>query len=130
MKNNEIILFFDGVCELCFWFIEFVSKRDKKKVFLFTPLQGETAKEHLDLKDIQSLSSIVVLKENKLYREGQALKVIFKSLYPYSLFLLLWLMPPFLLNKVYHFIAKKRYRWFGRKENKNFSPRLQKTFLP
>ena len=124
-----MILFFDEVCELCSWFIQFVSRRDKKKSFLFAPLQGETAKKHLDLKDIQNLSSIVVLKENKLYKEGQALKVILKNLYPYGSFLLA-ITPPFLVNKIYHFIAKRRYRWFGTRKEKSFPPHFKKSLLP
>lgn len=134
MEKNKIIIFFDEVCELCSRFIQFVSKRDKKKVFLFAPLQGETAKQRLDLKDIQTLNSIAVLKDGGVYREGRALKLILKNLYPYTFFLrffLLWLNPPFFLNRVYRFIAKRRYDWFGKKEKKGEPPPdLKKSLLP
>jgi len=125
--KDKILLFFDEVCELCSWFIQFVSKKDKKSLFLFSPLQGKTAKKYLDLKEIQSLSSFIVLKDNKLYREGEALKLILKNLYPtWSFFLLL--IPPFFINKVYRFIAKRRYSWFGIRKDKSLP--FKNSLLP
>ena len=124
-----MILFFDELCELCSQFIQFISKRNKTGVFLFAALQGETAKKHLELKDIQNLGSLVVLKESKLYREGEALKVILKKLYP-SAYFLLALVPPFFLNKMYRFIAKRRYRWFGKTAKEGFSEEIKKSLLP
>ena len=129
LRKDQILLFFDVNCELCSQFIQFASKRDKKKIFLFTPLQGETAKKHLDLKDIQNLSSIVVYKENKLYREGQAVKLILRNLYPYRSFLLI-IIPSLLVNKIYHFIAKRRYHLFGKRNEKSFPPHIKKSLLP
>ena len=129
LEEHQILLFFDENCELCSKFIQFISKKDKKKIFLFAPLQGETSKKHLDLKDIQNLSSIVVYKENKLYREGQALKLISRNLYPYRSFLLI-ITPSFLVNRIYHFIAKRRYHLFGKRNEKSFPSHLRKSLLP
>ena len=129
MKKNQMILFFDEACELCSQFIQFVSKRDIKQIFLFAPLQGETAKKHLELKDLQNLSSIVVLKENKLYREGKAFKIILESLYPYWSFLLR-ISPSLLVNKIYRLIAKRRYHWFGTRKKETFPSHLNKSLLP
>ena len=122
------MLFFDETCELCFRLLLFVSKRDKKKLFLFAPLQGQTAKKYLELKDIENLSSLLVLKEAQLYREAQALKLILKQLYPYS-FLLLGLIPSFLQNKMYRFIAKRRYQWFGKRETGMLSSEFKNSLL-
>ena len=127
-EKEKIILFFDETCELCSRFIQFVSKRDKNNFFLFAPLQGQTAKKHLELKDIENLSSLFVLKEAKLYREEQALKLILKKLYPYSS-LLLGLIPSFLQNKMYRFIAKRRYQWFGKRETGVLSSDLNNSLL-
>ena len=129
LEKDQILLFFDENCELCSQFIQFISKRDKKKIFLFASLQGETAKKHLDLKDIQNLSSMVVYKKNNLYREGQALKLILRNLYPYGSFLLI-IIPSFLVNKIYHFIAKRRYHLFGKRIDKSFPSHLKKSLLP
>ena len=126
--TDKTIIFFDGVCEFCSRFVAFVLKRDKKKDFLFSTLQGEAAKKYLDTKDIQSLKSIVVFEKGRLFKESQALKVIFKKLYPHSSFLMV-LIPGFIFDKLYQFIAERRYHWFGKKNYK--APQgLEKYFLP
>ena len=126
--TDKTILFFDGVCEFCSRFVAFVLKRDQKKDFLFSALQGETAKKYLELKDIQSLKSIVVFEKGRLFKESRALKVIFKKLYPRSSFLMV-LIPEFIFDKLYQFIAERRYGWFGKKNYK--APQgLEKHFLP
>ncbi|MDE0091903.1 MAG: DUF393 domain-containing protein [Oligoflexia bacterium] len=114
--QDKNIIFFDGVCELCDWFVNFVFKRDSKKQFLYAPLQGETAKIHLKKEDSQGLKSIIFFNHGTVLKESPALKAIMKKLYPRWAFLLS-LFPNFIFNLFYRFIAKRRYTFFGKKES-------------
>ena len=128
MKDKSII-FFDGVCELCDWFVNFVLKRDTKKQFLYAPLQGETAKTHLEPEDIQGLKSIIFFNQGAILKESPALKAIMKELYPQWAFLLS-LFPNFIFNLFYRFMAKRRYAFFGKKQMiQQAPPEQQKYFL-
>ena len=129
MKDKNII-FFDGVCELCDWFINFIFKRDTKQQFLYTPLQGETAKALLKSEDFKSLKSIIFFKQGSILKESPALKAIMKKLYPRSAFLLS-LFPNFIFNLFYRFMAKRRYAFFGKKNQLYQVTSIQKKyFLP
>ena len=107
------IIFFDGQCQLCNHFVKFVFKRDKNRQFLYAALQGQTARKHLQKKDIESLKSIVVWREGALFRESQAIQAVLKKLYPRLSFLFRFL-PDLALNVFYNVVAKNRYRIFGR----------------
>lgn len=128
--NNQYIIFFDGQCNLCDRFVNFVFKRDVKRIFLYAPLQGATAKEHLKEEDISGLKSIIVLKNSIVLKEAQAIQTVMKLLYPrYSV--LFSLFPSRFFNFFYRFIAKKRYKIFGKKDNLYQPPGEQrKHFLP
>ena len=128
MKDKNII-FFDAVCELCDWFVNFIFKKDTKKRFLYAPLQGETAKTHLKPEDIQGLKSIIFFNQGIILKESPALKAIMKKLYPRWAFLLS-LFPDFIFNLFYRFIAKRRYAFFGKKKiSYQASSKQQKYFL-
>ena len=128
--QDKNIIFFDGICELCDWFVNFVFKRDSKKQFLYASLQGETAKTYLKPEDIQNLQSIIFFNEGAILQESPALKAIMKKLYPRWAFLLT-LFPNFIFNLFYRLIAKRRYALFGKK-NKLYQAKSeqQKYFLP
>ena len=111
---HKTLIFFDGLCEMCDRFIQFVFKKDHKKQFLYSPLQGETAKRLLNEQDISQLKSMVVCQKGLILRESQAVKAILRKLYP-SLGVILLGFPDFLANVLYRQIAQRRYQWFGKK---------------
>ena len=129
MKDKNII-FFDGVCELCDWFVNFIFKRDSKKQFLYAPLQGETAQTYLKAEDIQGLKSIIFFNQGVILKESPALKAIMKKLYPRLAFVTI-LFPSVIFNLFYRFMAKRRYAFFGKKEGLyQTTPEQKKYFLP
>ena len=113
--QNKNIIFFDGVCELCDWFVNFVFKRDSKKQFLYAPLQGETAQNYLKKEDILGFKSIIFYHQGKILKESPALKAIMKKLYPRWAFLLA-ILPNLIFNLFYRFIAKRRYAFLEKKK--------------
>jgi len=121
------IIFFDGYCNLCNAAVNWIIKKDKKHVFKFASLQGATAKKHIPT-EMQQFDSIILFINDKFYTHLQAVGIICKHLgFPYKLGVIFYTLPKFL----YNFIAKNRYRWFGKKETCRLPTAAEKMqFLP
>jgi len=132
-KNKKIILF-DGICNLCNDALLKVIKYDKKNVFLFCSLQSKIGKEitgHLGI-DITKIDSIILYEPSVSYdiKSTAALKIMqdFKGIWNLTYVLLLF--PEWFRNSIYDYIAKNRYKWFGKKEHCLIpSPELKVKFL-
>mgnify|MGYP006083654617 FL=1 len=118
---NKKIIIFDGVCNLCNNTVLKVIKYDKNNIFLFTALQSEKGKEiinHLGI-DLSKVDSIILYEPGISYdiKSTAALKIMndFKGFWVLSRFFLM--TPEYVRNVIYDFIAKKRYKWFGKREN-------------
>lgn len=132
-KDKKIILF-DGVCNLCNASVQFVIKRDTKDVFRFVPLQselGEKILNHIGINREQT-DSIVLYEPGKayFYKAEAALKIIDEFGGLYYLLNILQIFPKFISNAVYDYIAKNRYRWYGKQESCMMpTPELAAKFL-
>ena len=127
------IILFDGVCNLCNGAVNFVIKRDPGNVFKFTPLQEKQGvlllKKHAI--DAQELDSIVLVENKKVYtKSSAALRIARKLSGLWPLFFVLLIIPRFIRDGVYDFIAKNRYKCFGKKEQCMIpTPGLREKFL-
>ena len=119
-KNKKIILF-DGICNLCNSAVTIVIKQDKKNTFLFAAIQSKKGKEIIDYLeiDIAKIDSIILYEPGVSYevKSTAALKIMNDFGQFWQLTKLLWVFPKSLRNQVYDFIAKNRYKWFGKKES-------------
>jgi len=121
VEQSKKIILFDGVCNLCNNSVQFVIKRDVNDVFQFAALQSETGKKLLTERNIdtQEVDSIILIEPNVAYytKSTAALEIgkHLKGLKAISS-ILLWL-PEALRNIVYDFIARNRYKWYGKKDN-------------
>ena len=118
-KNKKIILF-DGVCNLCESSVQFIIKHDNKDVFRFTAIQsdlGQKIIKHIGI-DISKTDSIILYEPGISYHyKGEAALFIAQDLSGiYSLLSYLNFIPNFIKNGVYDYIAKNRYKWYGKKE--------------
>ena len=132
-KHKKLILF-DGVCNLCNSSVQYVIKRDKKEHFLFTALQSETGKQILDQYKIDTtkIDSILLYTPEKGidYKSTAALKIAISLSFPENLMAIFFIVPTFIRNWVYDFIAKNRYKWYGKKESCMIpTPELKSRFL-
>lgn len=132
-KDKKIILF-DGVCNLCNASVQFVIKRDTKDVFRFVPLQSELGEQILNHIGInrEQTDSIVLYEPGKayFYKAEAALKIINEFGGLYYLLNILQIFPKFISNAVYDYIAKNRYRWYGKQESCMMpTPELAAKFL-
>ena len=119
-KNKKIILF-DGICNLCNSAVTIVIKQDKKNTFLFAAIQSKKGKEIIDYLeiDIVKIDAIILYEPGVSYevKSTAALKIMNDFGQFWQLTKLLWVFPKSLRNQVYDFIAKNRYKWFGKKES-------------
>jgi len=119
-KIDFPILFFDGVCTLCNQSVDFVIRHDKKKKIRFAALQSQTAQNLLKdrIVSLQNPNSLVWYNQGKIKQKSNAVFALVPHLgFPFTLSLILWVIPRFLRNYVYDVIARNRYKWFGKKES-------------
>ena len=116
MQTN---VFFDGVCTLCNRGVNFLIKHDKKGVLKFASLQSEYAQNVIPkaLLDRDNLDTIIVYTDGKFYERSKAVLKLCKVLGGgFYVFLIGYLIPRFIRDGLYRFIANNRYYWFGKTE--------------
>ena len=119
LASNKAVILFDGVCNLCNSSVQFVLKHDKKQHFVFAALQSDVAKELLlhYPKEIIKKDSIILIQNKKTYTESTAALLIAKEFTGFcKVFQFFWIIPKHIRDILYRFIAKNRYRWFGKRE--------------
>lgn len=132
-KNKKIILF-DGVCNLCNASVQLVIKHDKKDLFRFVALQSDLGQEiiqHIGM-DTQNIDSIILYEPGiAYYYKSDAALEIAKNLGGIFYFAGIFnIFPVVLRNALYDYIAKNRYRWYGKRESCMLpTPELKAKFL-
>ncbi|WP_298868105.1 DCC1-like thiol-disulfide oxidoreductase family protein [uncultured Gimesia sp.] len=110
------ILFFDGVCGLCNSSVDFAIARDKNSRLLYTPLQGETAKQLLSEDQIHNIATVIFRTEDgkHLYRRSAAIvRLLWLLGFPWNICgWTLWIIPLPIRDLGYRIIAGLRYRLF------------------
>lgn len=132
-KDKKIILF-DGVCNLCDSTIQFVIRHDKKDIFRFVALQSELGQKilsHIGVSRTKTDSTILYEPGKAYYIKSDVAFTILKEIGGiHKLLLAFTILPKPLLNKIYDYVAKNRYKWFGQKENCLIpTPELKAKFL-
>ena len=120
LSNNKSIILFDGVCNLCNTSVQFILKHDQKKQFLFTSLQSDAATKLLLQFNYKNndLKSLILIEDNKIYIKSDAVLEIARKLDPlWNSFYAFKIIPKSIRNAVYDFVAKNRYKWFGKKDH-------------
>ena len=112
------IVLFDGVCNVCEFSVQFIMKRDKGDYFRFASLQSEIGEKYLtEFKVDRTVDSIVFIEEHKVYTHSTAALKIAKHLDgSWKLLYFLIIVPKPIRDTVYKWIAKNRYRFFGKKD--------------
>ena len=130
MENSQTIIFFDGLCHLCNYFVDFLIRKDSMRRLRFAPLQGLTAEKYLSLKDRADLASVVVLHQGKLYYRSEAVILAVLQLGGlFKLVNLLNLLPKPLLDFIYLKIAKYRKTVFRARQTCRLPTPEEREFL-
>ena len=127
------VLLFDGVCNLCSNSVQFVLNRNGKENVNFASLQSKFGVQTLKKAKLPTnyTSSLVLLENDKVYVKSDAALKLVKHLNGlWKIGSVLLIIPKFIRNPVYDWIAKNRYRWFGKKEACWIpEPKWKKRFL-
>lgn len=127
------ILLFDGVCNLCNGFVQFVILRDPKAVFRFAPLQSKIGQQLASQAGfpIDELSTVILYDQGTFYTHSDvALEVVRRLPGLWSLLYGLNVIPKSIRDNIYNWVARNRYRWFGKRESCMVpTPEIRARFL-
>lgn len=134
MKTGyEPILLFDGDCHFCDQSVQFVIKHDKREIFHFAALQSSFGQQlltdyNLPTNDFDSF--VLITKKGSYTKSTAALHVCLELGGLWRILYLFVFLPRPLRNGIYNFVAKNRYKWFGKKKQCLIpSPEIRKRFL-
>lgn len=117
--NDKPVILFDGVCNLCSGSVQFVLKRDKKKQFRFASLQGKYGQEFLKTNSLpaESFNTLILIEGDKISTRSTGVLRMLKHLGGrWNLLYGFIIVPAFIRDRVYNWVSKNRYKWFGKKD--------------
>ena len=133
--NASPVLLFDGVCNLCHGFVRWVVLRDRRGRFRFASLQSRAARQVLEAAGVPpgSLPDSVVLVlpgQPPRVKSDAILEVARLLEFPWSLARAGRVLPRWVRDSLYDWVAAHRYRWFGRQPTCLMpTPDLRRRFL-
>lgn len=114
-SQTHPIIAFDGVCNLCDGFIQWLIRRDKEKLFRYVTLQSKVGGILLDASEKEK-ETVVLVYKGAIYTYSdvglQSMKILGGG---WKVLSYLSILPKGFRDMVYHFIARNRYKWFGKK---------------
>ncbi|MBD8838864.1 MULTISPECIES: thiol-disulfide oxidoreductase DCC family protein [Paenibacillus] len=119
VHQGHPIVLVDGVCHFCQGLTKWIIKRDPEGKYHFASLQSDIAKELLAKGNLStdSMDTFVLIENGKYYTRSTAALRLAKGLkFPYPLLYVFIIIPKFIRNAVYNWVARNRYRWFGKDE--------------
>ncbi len=127
------IILFDGVCNLCNRFVNLVISYDKKKYFKMGAIQSDEGLAILKERGLEyvGLSSVVLITPDNFYKESRAALEILKKLTGlWPMLYIFIILPPFVRDGIYRWIATNRYSWFGKTDSCRIpSPEIKDRFI-
>ncbi|CAM4377532.1 thiol-disulfide oxidoreductase DCC family protein [Paenibacillus xylanexedens] len=119
VHQGHPIVLVDGVCHFCQGLTKWIIKRDPEGKYHFASLQSDVAKELLAKGNLStdSMDTFVLIENGKYFTRSTAALRLAKGLkFPYPLLYVFIIVPKFIRNAVYNWVARNRYRWFGKDE--------------
>lgn len=132
MNDNPVILF-DGVCNFCNSTVNFTLKRNTRANIRFAPMQSEAGQQLLQRYNLPAddMQSFIFIEDGVVYKQSTAaLRVCrhLKGLWPLCYRLII--VPRFIRDGIYNWIAGNRYKWFGKKDSCMIpTPEVKARFL-
>jgi len=134
LPENKKIILFDGVCNLCDSTVQYIIEKDKKDVFRFVALQsklGQQILKHIGI-DTKNIDSIVLYEPGIAYhyKSSAAIEIAKELGGIFTLGMLFRIIPTSIRNILYDYVAKNRYKWYGKKNDCMIpTPELKAKFL-
>jgi len=115
--NQDNIIIYDGICNLCNSSVQFIKKRDNASQFTFMSQQSDEGKKLMQKHHFnsESFDTIILITKDEAFSKSDAVLEISKNLSGFW-FLLSYFrfIPKFIRNLLYDFISKNRYKFFGK----------------
>ena len=124
------VIFYDGLCPMCNSWVKRILRWDKKRIFHFSPLEGDFAKNTLEkiFPDYLKENTIVFYDEGHIsVRSTAALNIVRQLGLPYSLFAIGYILPAAMRDVIYRWVANRRYRYGARYESCPMPPPEERT---
>ncbi|TXK83566.1 thiol-disulfide oxidoreductase DCC family protein [Paenibacillus sp. N3.4] len=132
-SDDQAIVLFDGVCNLCSGAVQFILKNDPTGRFRFASLQSEIGQLLLKQHHLPTgiISTIVLIEGGRSYtRSTAALRIARRLRGAWPLAYAAIVIPAPLRNLGYAYVARNRYRWFGKAEHCMLpKPEFKQRFL-
>lgn len=151
ISSHTNLVLFDGVCNLCDGFVQFLIRQDRRQVLKFGPLQSENVQKYItefttlvrsgqtksqipqndQMPQTGKLTSIIYIRNDRFYTKSTAALRILQDLGGlWWLSGLFWIIPRPVRDAVYDWVGRNRYRWFGKKTSCMVpTPELKDRFL-
>ena len=127
------VVFFDSYCVLCSRSVRFINRYDTGGVFRFSDFNSEAFRTiNSMIPDPENLPDSVILYQNRkfYFRSSAALRIAVSLKFPINLLGVFFIVPPFIRDIFYDWIARNRDRWFGRRDSCFIpDPELKRKFL-
>ena len=131
--NKTLIILFDGVCNLCNGFVQFLIKRDPAGKFRFSALQSDFGRSQLIRFNLNPdlLHSVIVIDgDNVLQRSDAALRIVNQLGGPWKILNAFKIFPKSLRDALYSWLARNRYKVFGKRDSCMIpTPELKARFI-
>lgn len=117
--SKEPIIVFDAMCVLCSYNAQFILKYDKDHYFKLASMQGVvgTALYQKFGMDPNDPDTLIIVDGDKVIKDSDAVIFIYSNLgWPWRIMALFSVVPRFMRDPIYRFIARNRYRLFGKRE--------------
>lgn len=130
---GQSVILFDGVCNLCNGFVQFLIERDPKRRYRYASLQSEAGRALMRSAGLPAdeINTVVLMEGGKAYTHSDvALRVSRQMGGLWPLATVFYIVPKFIRDAIYNWVARNRYRWFGKKEACMVpTPELKSLFL-
>ena len=134
IPNDKKIILFDGICNLCNSSVQYVIKHDKKDVFRFVAIQSELGQRIINHIGISKrhIDSIILYIPGRayFYKSTAALEIAKRLGGIFTYTTIFRIIPSGIRDVLYDYVAKNRYKWYGKKESCMVpTPELKSKFL-
>ncbi|MDG1218711.1 MAG: DCC1-like thiol-disulfide oxidoreductase family protein [Flavobacteriaceae bacterium] len=121
MKQLKNTILFDSKCNLCSKTVKRVMKLDKNKLFTFISNKSEYGKNIISKNNLNSITTQTIVlfttENNFLIKSDAAISIAVKLNPLFLIFNILFIVPKTIRDRVYDYVAKNRYKWFGENES-------------
>lgn len=130
----EKILFYDGYCAICNKWVRWVRTLERRSEIFFAPLSGTTAQDILpkEYPEFSRMSTLIYYRRGRVFTRSRAVLELLKDCgFPAVLGYIGMIIPAFVRDGVYDWVAKNRFRYYKQLESCPLPPESwRKYFLP